>query len=61
MHTVPLNLFAYSVPVGITDYSSYTLEDTCVTPAGILLLTDCSHSTPLFFHILYGVRPFQML
>ena len=61
MRTVPLNSIAYSVPVGVTDYSSYTLEDICITPAGSVHLADCSYSTPLFFHMLYGVRPFQML
>jgi succinate dehydrogenase/fumarate reductase cytochrome b subunit len=60
MRTVPLKFIAYSVPVGITDYSSYTLEDTCIAPAGTLHLTDCSYFAPLFFHILYGVRLFQM-
>lgn len=61
MRSVLLKFIAYSIPVGVTDYSSYTLEDTCITPAGILLRTDCSYSAPLFFHILYGVRSFQML
>jgi hypothetical protein len=61
MRTVPLNLIACSIPVGVTHYSSYTLEDTCIAPAAVLLLADCSYSAPSFFRMLYGVRPFQML
>ena len=58
MRTMSLNLIACSIPVGVTDYSSYTLEDTCVTPAALLLLADCTYSAPRFFRMLYGVRPF---
>ncbi len=61
MRTVPLNLIACSVPVGVTDYSSSTFEDTRISPAAILYLADHTYSAHLLFHMLYGVRPFQML
>jgi hypothetical protein len=58
MRTVPLNLIACSVPVGVTDYSPYTLEDICITPPALFHLADFSYSSPLFLYMLYVVRPF---
>jgi hypothetical protein len=56
---VPLNLIACSVPVSVTDYSSYTFVDTRISPAAILNLADHSCAAPPFVRVLYGVRPFQ--
>ncbi len=47
MRTVPLNLIACSVPVGVTDYSSSTFEDTRISPAAILYLADHTYSAHL--------------
>jgi hypothetical protein len=57
---VLLNLIPYSVPVCTIDYSSYTFEDTGVTPKATFHLADHSYSASHFFHILYGVRPFRV-
>jgi hypothetical protein len=56
---VPLNLIACSVPVSVTDYSSYTFVDTRISPAAILYLADHACADPPFVPMLYGVRPFQ--
>ena len=58
---MPLNLIACSVPVSVTDYSSYTFVDTRISPAAILCLADHTCTGHCFLHMLYGVRPFQVL